>query len=342
MPSFSIIIPAYESAAFIAEAVESALSQTLRPHEVIVCDDGSSDDLEGALAPFRERITLLRRPHRGAGAARNEAVRASSADFVVLLDADDRYEPDRLRALGGLAAMRPDLDILGTDAYYQVGDSLAGRFYEFTAFAAEEQHLAILNRCFVAWPALRRARVLEVGGFDESPEIAPAEDWDLFLRLILTGSKVGIVAEPLMRYRRHPASMTANRSRALRSRVAMLEKARANVSLNPDERGYLERCLARALSRSRLFDAQAILADRRRGTRRRLIALAEKDVQPTTRLVLAAAACAPTIAAPLLAWKERRVAGSSARRDAHRAKRRLRQRKILGQVTRSTSRIRGR
>jgi glycosyltransferase involved in cell wall biosynthesis len=313
-PSFSIVTPAYQAAGTVADAIESALAQTLEAHEVIVCDDGSTDDLEGALAPFRERITLLRRPHRGVGAARNEAIRASSGDFVVLLDADDRYEPDRLRALGELAATRPDLDILGTDAYYQVGDSLKGRFYEFTAFAAEEQRLAILDRCFVAWPALRRARVLDVGSFDES--LAIAEDWDLFLRLILTGSKVGIVAEPLMRYRRHPASLTANRSRALRSRVAMLEKARPEVSLNPEERGYLERCLTRALSRSLLFDAQAIIADRRQGTRRRLLALAGSDAQPTTRLALVAAACAPAIAAPLLAWKERRVARSTAHRDA--------------------------
>src|SRR5215208_7864911 len=78
VPSFSIVIPAYQMAGFIAEAVESALGQTLEPREVIACDDGSTDELEAALAPFRERITFLRRPHRGAGAARNEAVRVAS------------------------------------------------------------------------------------------------------------------------------------------------------------------------------------------------------------------------------------------------------------------------
>jgi glycosyltransferase involved in cell wall biosynthesis len=314
LPSFSVMIPAYQSADFVAEAVESALEQTLAPHEIIVCDDGSTDDLESALSPFRHRITFLRRPHRGAGAARNEALHASSGDFVVMLDADDRFEPERLRALGELAKARPDLDILGTDAYYEFGGRVRGRFYESTEFAPNEQRLAILERCFVAWPALRRARVLEVGGFDESSEIAPAEDWDLFLRLILDGSKAGIVDEPLMRYRRHPASMTANRVRALQSRVVLLEKTRLHPTLTGNERRYLESCLTRARSRAALVEAKTLAATRTRGVRRSLLRLASMtDVPQAARLTIAAAAVAPVGGAHLLGWKERRVARSRPR-----------------------------
>jgi glycosyltransferase involved in cell wall biosynthesis len=333
VPSFSIIIPAYQTAGFIAEAVDSALGQTLEPREVIICDDGSTDDLEAALAPFRERITFLRRPHRGAGAARNEAVRVASGDFVVMLDADDRYEAERLSALGELAALRPDLDIVSTDAYYEVGNSLNGRFHEFTPFASEQQRLEILDRCFVAWPALRRTRVLEVGGFDESDEVAPGEDWELFIRLILDGSKAGIVNQPLMRYRKHSASATANRARDLSARVAILEKTRLDPTLSPDERRFLKECLVRARSRAVLLDASGLAAARRRGRRGLLALAASSAVPPTTRLTLAAAAFAPAGTSRILGWKERRVARSRARRPvpAHPSQRAVTPTRVLKQ-----------
>lgn len=307
-PSFSIVIPAYQAANFIAEAVDSALRQTVAAHEVIVCNDGSTDDLEIALAPFGERIILLDRPHRGAAAARNDSIRAASGEFVAMLDADDSFDPDRLLALGELAASRPDLDVLASDAYFQEGERLTGRFYEHVAFAAEDQDLAILERCFVAWPAMRRARVLAVGGFDESPQIAPSEDWDLFIRLILDGAKVGVVERPLLRYRRHPDSMTANRVRALRSRVAVLEKTRLREDLTPEQRRHLERCLARARSRSVLHDARSVVADAAPRGRRLLTFARTPGISVTTRLALTAAAFIPPGARPLLAWTERRVA----------------------------------
>jgi glycosyltransferase involved in cell wall biosynthesis len=314
MPTFSIVIPAYQAAGFIAEAVESVLAQTLPAHEVIVCDDGSTDDLASALAPFREHITLLRRPHRGVSAARNAALRLASGDFVVMLDADDVCEPERLRALAELAAARPDLDILGTDLRLERAGAPEGRFYEFTDFPVEHQRLGILETCFVACPALRRARVLEIGAFDESLELG--EDWDLFMRLILDGSAAGIVDQPLLRYRLHDRSATANRPRALWARVAVLEKTRLHPGLTPEELRFLDRCLVRARARSALNDAAVVAASRTRGSRRSLLALAAtSNIPPTTRLTLTAAALTPVAAIPVLAWKERRVARSSPRKS---------------------------
>jgi glycosyltransferase involved in cell wall biosynthesis len=304
VPSFSVVIPAYDSAEFIGDAVESALQQTLAAHEVIVCNDGSTDDLAGALARFRGRIVLLDRPHRGAAAARNDAIRAASGEFVAMLDADDAFEPDRLAALGELASARPDLDILASDAYFHTDGCVTGRFYEYVEFAAGRQDLAILDRCFVAWPAMRRERVLAVGGFDESPQIAPSEDWELFIRLILDGAKVGIVERPLLRYRRHPTSMTANRVRALRSRVAVLEKVSLREDLTVEQRQQLERLLVRGRSRAVLCEARSLPA-----TRRTLLASARRrEISPVARLTLAVAALAPRRARPLLALTERRVA----------------------------------
>src|SRR5215212_948346 len=98
-PSFSVIIAAHQAAPFIADALASVARQTLPPLETIVCDDGSTDDLAGALAPYAETVVLIRQPHRGVGAAKDTAARAASGDFVAVLDADDIFLPRRLEAL---------------------------------------------------------------------------------------------------------------------------------------------------------------------------------------------------------------------------------------------------
>src|SRR4051794_499335 len=85
-PSFSVLIPAYQAAATIGEAIASAREQTVPPTEILVCDDGSTDGLEAALAPHRDAIRLLRQENRGATAARNALLGVASGDFVAPLD----------------------------------------------------------------------------------------------------------------------------------------------------------------------------------------------------------------------------------------------------------------
>jgi GT2 family glycosyltransferase len=323
VPTFSIVIPAYQASAFVGDAVASALAQTLPAHEVIVCDDGSTDDLATAVAPYADRITLLRRPHAGAAAARNAAIEIASGEFVVMLDADDVYEPSRLEALGELAAARPDLDILATDLWLVDVGAARGRFYDTLDFPLADQRLAILEACFVACPALRRTRVLEERGFDESREVAPAEDWELFMRLILSGSHAGLVPEPLMSYQRHFSSATAGRARSLWARVTALEKARLHPTLTQAERTFVDRCLARARTRARLVEATTRALSRGMDVRRSLLRLVLADGTPVaTRLVAAAATVAPRPGATMLAWEERRVARSRPRRPSGERRRR--------------------
>jgi len=85
-PTFSVAIAAYQAAETLGAAVESALSQTLPPLDVVVCDDGSTDDFAGAIAPFRDRVVLLRQENRGEAAAKNAAAAAASGEFVAFLE----------------------------------------------------------------------------------------------------------------------------------------------------------------------------------------------------------------------------------------------------------------
>lgn len=321
VPTFSVIIPAYQAARSVAEAVHSALAQTVSPHEVIVADDGSTDDIASALAAFAGRIVFLRLPHRGAAAARNAAVCAATGDFVVMLDADDVYEPERLEAVGELAEARPDLDILATDLYHEEAGRIEGRFYDVVDFVIDDQRRGILEACFFACPAMRRSRVLEVGGFDES--LALGEDWDLFIRLVLSGARAGLVVRPLMRYRKHPASATAARAQSLEARVTVLEKARSGAELAPQERRFLDTCISRARSRAVLNAAGERARLRSRHLRRSLLGDAvARGLTPATRLALAAATVTPVAQVQLLRRQERRVAsrrrGSKLRRSTSR------------------------
>lgn len=270
-PTFSVIIPAYQASGFIAGAVRSALEQTAPPLEVIVCDDGSTDDLEGALE-FAEEVVTLRQENKGAASARNTAVRAASGDFVAMLDADDSFHPERLEAFGALAAARPDLDILCSDLTFEVRGADRGRFHQDTPFAVEDQRTAILQRCFCPVPAVRRSRLLEVGGFEES--FRTCDDWECLVRLILAGCVAGVVKEPLYRYRLHDASLTADRVGALRERVQFLEKTEAYPDLEPSEIGALGRSLdvqRRSLLRA---EAESSLRKHRPDARRRALQVA--------------------------------------------------------------------
>jgi glycosyltransferase involved in cell wall biosynthesis len=311
-PSFAVVIPAYEAAATIAAAIESLRAQTVPPAEIIVCDDGSNDDLEAALAPYRDLITSIKGEHRGVAAARNELLRAATADFVVPLDADDIYAPTRLQRLGELAVERPELDLLSTDAVFVSDGVPSGRFNEKTPFAAEDQAEAILDRCFVICPAMRRRRLLEIGGYDE--QLRTAEDWDVCIRLILSGSIAGLVDEPLLEYRLGRRSLTSSRVKTLQERVYMLEK----VLTTPDIAPSLHQAAVRAVShhRARALEqaAREAVAEGRADARRQLLDVARSgDVAWRGRAGAAFGSLAPLRARRLI---EATLSGSTARPDA--------------------------
>ena len=169
-PTFSVIVAAYQVADVVSDALESLRRQTAPPHEIILCDDGSTDALEDALAPYRDEIVFVRKTHGGEASAKNAAAVRATGDFVVILDADDAFLPTRLEALAELAQNRPDLDILTTDAYLVVDGRPVRRNYgRRWRFEVADQRRAILQRNFVfGHAAVRRQRMLEHQGFDES------------------------------------------------------------------------------------------------------------------------------------------------------------------------------
>jgi glycosyltransferase involved in cell wall biosynthesis len=305
VPTFSIIIAAYQAAGFIGTAVESALAQTLAPLEVIVCDDGSTDDLDDALALYRDRLVLVRQENRGEGAAKNAAARMASGDFIAMLDADDVYLPNRLEALGELASARPDLDILVTDAFIESEGRVVRRAYdESWTFEVDDQRCAILERCFIlGHAAVRRERFFAVGGFDDA--MRTVADWDLWIRIILGGSRAGLIPEPLARYRVREGSLSTDTGAMLEGRIHCLERALERDDLSADERITARSSLTERGYELRLFEAREALLTGSPGVRRRLLTIAlGRGFGLRTRLKAALSAIFPSRAGAAIARRE--------------------------------------
>lgn len=297
-PTVAVVVAAYNASATIEESLRSALDQTRPPDEVVVCDDGSddADQLARVVAGLGPRVRLVAVPHGGEAVAKNAAVAATSSEVVCLLDADDVYEPGRLAAIATAMRDRPDLDMVTTDAWHERDGAVLLRHYDVNAFPVTGQREAILEANFVfGLVAVRRTAWDAVGGFDRTLQVGA--DWDCWLRLVLSGHLVGLVDEPLARYRLSGASLSGNRARAMRARVLLLDKAAREQRLTDGERAVLRRSRRHWLRAAVLAEAREAVAEQRHDARRRcLTVVATPGVPAATRAKHLLGAACPALA----------------------------------------------
>lgn len=183
MSAVSVIIPTYDRADRVTQAVSSVLAQTYTDFELIVVDDGSRDETPGALATFADRIHMIRHEKNlGVSAARNTGIRASSGAFIAFLDSDDRWLTEKLEVQERFFREHPDAQACQTqEIWMRRGRRVnpARRHLKPTGDVFEPS----LERCLVSPSAvmLRRGILDEVGLFDESLPVC--EDYDLWLRI---------------------------------------------------------------------------------------------------------------------------------------------------------------
>jgi glycosyltransferase involved in cell wall biosynthesis len=290
---FSVVVPTRDRPRALARAVRSVLAQTWDQFECIIVDDAGSAPVE---LPHDERIHRLRREvSGGAGAARNTGCEAASGEFVVFLDDDDVWLPDRLRALADLSRASPTLDILTSDAYVVRGGRRTGRYYRQAIPPIDRQAVDILRRDFV-YPAaaLRRDRWELVGGFRAWPA---AEDYDLWLRCILSGARVGVVPRPLAEYHLHVGSVSSSRDRVYGARIAILEDAIRSHRLSPEQHAAARASIEATLRSRRHEQAVESLRSRSRQAKQHSWSVAtDSGVRTRTRAAFAAAAALPSLA----------------------------------------------
>ena len=243
-PLVSVIIPCYNQAHFLPEAIESVLRQTYSRFEVIVVDDGSSDGTSRIAASYNE-VRAVRQENQGVAQARNQGLRESSGECVVFLDADDRLRPRALEA--GLEALRrsPDAalsygwcDLIAAD-----GSFLAPSHRRIV----EGDHYASLlrqNLMQTLTMMCRRVPLEAIGGFGIG--VDGAEDYDLWLRLARrygASSCREVVAD----YRQHPASLSRKADVMSRSMLRVLQRQADYVAGYPER----ERALRQGMTRWR-------------------------------------------------------------------------------------------
>jgi glycosyltransferase involved in cell wall biosynthesis len=211
-PAISVIMPAYNQAQYVSEAIQSVLDQTYPDFELIVVDDGSTDETQRILAGIQDpRLCIIRQPNAGLSAARNTGLRKSSAPFVTFLDADDYFLPDKLEILSGYLEVQNDIGLVAGRARYvdQLGKTILDTEEVLPRLALPE--LLLENPICVSAVLLRRSCLEHVGEFDET--MRACEDWDLWLRLLAEGYKMAWVDKPVVAYRIHPGQMTRQSDR---------------------------------------------------------------------------------------------------------------------------------
>lgn len=311
-PALSVVIPYYRGAETIREAVQSVVDQTLQPDEIVICDDGSPDDLEAALGPLRERVEIVRKENGGISSAMNAATLATSGEFLVQLDQDDVFLPRRLEAIAATIAAHPEADVVATDAFIEYAGERVARLAELHPFPAAGQRKALLTSCFVLWPAIRRSRLLAIGGYDDS--FAVMQDWECFIRLALDGAGIAYVDEPLYRWRLTPGSRSSEDGVAnAEALIQMTTKTLANPNLEPFEQVIVQKALASHYRRMALERAHLAVETGAAGARRRsLELLAGSGFSLSTRVKAAVAVLSPRLAREFIERRRDRDPGGDA------------------------------
>ena len=224
VPMVSVVIPSYNCARYLPKAIESVLAQTFTDLEIIVVDDGSTDETAAAVAPYLDRIQFIRQNNKGLPGARNTGIRASDAPFIALLDADDSWLPEKL-ALQMPSFNDPEVDIVYSDFSVEYADGASKASYLAERPLASEGFVFnnyIRSRFLFPSTMVLRRKAMEVHKlFNE--EMLACEDIELFARMCLR-ARVALVNQPLMIRTEGAHNITANTDRLTRYTIKALHK----------------------------------------------------------------------------------------------------------------------
>jgi glycosyltransferase involved in cell wall biosynthesis len=221
----SVIIPSYNSGKYLSKSIQSALCQTVKPSQVFVVDDGSTDSTYDVVRNFDRSVVYIWQENQGLPGARNTGILAAQGELIGLLDADDIWEPDYLKKMLSLVERNPEAAVYYSSAQaMDVHGSFLPQVYGDLPVASKKLFPALLRANFLVPSTIlmRRSVALEVGLFDPALKYG-CEDWDLWLRISPRYDFAG-TAESLVRYRVHPNSMSFDLEKMRKAVCMVIEK----------------------------------------------------------------------------------------------------------------------
>ena len=237
MPAVSVIMAAYNVEPYLAAAMQSVRRQTYRDFELLVIDDGSTDEsYEIALrnAAGDPRVKVLRKPNGGISSARNYALRVATGDLIAFIDSDDMWDPAFLKSQVDILASRPEIDIVSGNGWF-LGGSQSGRparpvpdrrpLPDLLSIIKDENAVFIMT-------VFRRHVYDTIGGFDES--LKTNEDYDFWLRAAAANFRFARNDRPLAHYRQRSDSLSAAQGQMIRGILLVYAKLRAQLHDRPE------------------------------------------------------------------------------------------------------------
>lgn len=308
--TISVVIPCFNHARFLDEALASIAAQTTGPDEVIVVDDGSTDDTE-RVARSHPRVRYLRQANAGLAAARNAGLRQATSEFVAFLDADDLLLPPAVEVGSRHLARHPDCAFVYGNFRY-VGDIRAPR-HELSPLAAEDPFTAMLMGNFIAMHATvmyRRDLLVACGGFDEA--FRACEDYELYLRLTKQYMIHGY-AEVVAEYRQHSENMSHDVRLLFHNALRARQKHEDGVDTPARRKAYAE-----GLTSWRVWYGRAAAIRVRDAFRRRrgyaALAVTLTATEPLAMLTWAKERLRRVLTNTATRWRDRRIDFGSLRR----------------------------
>lgn len=227
----SVVIPSFNCGPFIREAVESVLNQTLPPLEVIIIDDGSTDDTAVRLHAYQDRIRYVRQERQGVSTARNHGLRLARGELIAFLDADDLFLPNKLEGQVALLRQHPRAGFIHSG--WLLVDAEGRRIREVTPWVCapklDLKTWLMWKPAFLGAILFRRTMLERVGGFDLS--LRHAEDVDLLLRLASLGCQGIWLKHATVAYRRHDHNTTHLHVRQAQGILLVLDRFFAQPGL---------------------------------------------------------------------------------------------------------------
>lgn len=250
--TISAIIPTYNRASLVTRAIDSVLAQTRAVDEIIVVDDGSTDDTRAAIARYGTRVRYVYQKNAGLAASRNTGVRESRCEWVAFLDDDDEWVPEKIEKEANALAARPGSVLCYAQALRLFPDGYSECFVPAPVHRLEKD--VLLGNPFTACSVLVRKDFFDLaGGFN--PALRCAEDWEFAARMIALRQKFVAIDEPLVIVHETPNSMSKDPHSMLATELAIVDTLVAGT-VGLRRFAWRRRCMSRMYYRA-AFAARA-------------------------------------------------------------------------------------